>query len=133
MAKKGLAATGAAADQSWPASRNASPRDLIETPDARRAFFQNINRLFYLNHRHLPVPLIFPILNFADITTERCIISNYFFLIPEKVSLNMLRFHQMLRFKKPFYTLPPFLPVNLTNRSLAITLLRYPHASSGGL
>ena len=56
--EKCFAGTRTAADQGWPASRKPSLRDLIETPDARRAFFKNSNIMFCLNHRHLPAPLL---------------------------------------------------------------------------
>src|SRR4030043_1206599 len=55
--EKRFAGPRPAKTQGWPASREPALRDLIETPDARRAFFKNINIMFCLNHRHLPAPL----------------------------------------------------------------------------
>ncbi len=51
--EKCFAATGAAADQGWPAFRKPSLRDLIETLDACRTFFKNNSIMFFLNHSHL--------------------------------------------------------------------------------
>jgi hypothetical protein len=91
--EKCLTATGAAANQGWPALGEPSLRDFIEPPDARRAFFQNINRLFYFSHHHLPLLLMrlySPIKEPSFTKTVTCAKAHYASSVPSSGTRTLL-------------------------------------------